>query len=100
MLGTGEAYFTDADLDNLYFSFLWIAQNESRLEECFIAAAWSGDPASYVLRVGSFWLNKPEWDPFGTVSIILRSCYYKDLVLSLSERALSFLPVPCGQVKD
>lgn len=59
------------------------------------------DPASYVLRGGSFWLNKPGWHSFAAVSVILKSCYYTDLILSLSEHAaFSVLPVLCGQVKD
>lgn len=36
-LGTGEAYFTDAGLDCSDFQFLLIAQNKSRLEDCFVA---------------------------------------------------------------
>lgn len=47
------------------------------------------DPAGYILKVGSFWLNKPWWDLFGAVSIILKLYYYKDLILSLSKHAAS-----------
>lgn len=42
MLGTGEAYFTDADLDCSDFPFVLITQNESRLEEHVVAATSSG----------------------------------------------------------
>lgn len=61
LLGTGEAYFTDADLDCSDFPFLLIAQinqDSWSLSQLLLKV----DPASYILRVDSFWLNKPRWD--------------------------------------
>lgn len=72
MLGTGEACFTDADLDCPDFPFLLIAPNESRLVERF-AAALTVDAASYILRGGSFWLTKPGWGPLWGLSVLSSS---------------------------
>lgn len=100
MLGTAEASFTGPDLGCSDFPLLLIAPNESRAVEHF-AAALPGDTASYILRGGSFWLTKAGWDPYGAVSIIFKSCYSKEFVLSLSEcTALSFLPIVCVQTPD
>lgn len=80
MLGTGEAYFTDADLDCSDFLFLLIAQIKQKLQKT-PGVLIKEDPAGYVLRVDSFWLNKPRWDPSDALSIILKSCYCKGLIL-------------------